>query len=194
MTWTDRLNAAFREKGWTKAELGRRASVPYDNVTKYLAGAVDQPRGDTLQRLAGALGVDPIWLEKGIQLGTPTRLVKLAGYIGAGHAVEAIGFGDGETIEAPADAHPETIAAIVRGDSMLPVFRENWVLYWSRHLPAADMVNQLAVVQLSDGRIMVKTIRNGTRPGLWTLTSANAGDIVDVPVDWAAPIDWIKPR
>ena len=41
------------------------------------------------------------------------------------------------------------------------------------------MINQLAVVQLSDGRIMVKTLRNGSQPGLFTLTSFNAADIVD---------------
>lgn len=194
MDWKTRLNAAFSTTGWSKAELSRRSGVSYDNVTKYLAGLVDKPRGDTLERLAVSLGIDTLWLEKGIDLSAPTRSVRLMGYIGAGQAVEAFDSGDDTTIEAPADAHPDTVAAKVRGDSMLPVFQENWIIYWSKHLPAHEMVNQLAVVQLADGRIMVKTLRLGSKAGLWTLTSANAGDIVDVPVDWAAPIDWIRPR
>lgn len=173
--------------------MARRSGVPYDNVNKYLAGKVDKPRGDTLTALAKALGVEPLWLEKGISPDSPTRMVPLKGYIGAGHFVEAIDHGP-EEIDAPADSHPETVAAKIRGDSQLPVLQDGWVIYWSSQKPASSMINQLAVVQLADGRIMVKTLRNGSVPGLFTLTSFNAADIVDVPVDWAAKIDWIKPR
>lgn len=193
MNWADRLRSKFEETGWKKAELSRRSGVPYDNVNKYLAGKVDQPRGDTLASLAKALGVEPLWLEKGIDHESPIRMVPLKGYIGAGGHVEAIDHGPDE-IEAPADSHPDTVAAQIKGDSQLPVLQDGWIIYWSVPKPASVMINQLAVVQLSDGRIMVKTLRNGSQPGLWTLTSFNAADIVDVPVDWAAKIDWIKPR
>lgn len=193
MTWAARLTDSFEATGWSKAELARRSGVSYDNVNKYLAGKVDKPRGDTLASLARALSVDPLWLEKGINPDSPTRMVPLKGYIGAGHFVEAADHGY-EEVEAPADSHPDTVAAQIRGDSQLPVLQDGWLIYWSMPKPAAMMVNQMAVVQLSDGRIMVKTIRNGSQPGLFTLTSFNAADIVDVPVDWAAKIDWIKPR
>lgn len=193
MTWAARLQATFNKKGWTKAELARRANVSYDNVNKYLAGKVDKPRGQTLSALAHALGVDELWLEKGIDQDNPIRMVHLKGYIGAGGHIEALETGP-EEIEAPADSHPDTVAAQIRGDSQLPVLQDGWVIYWSVAKPALEMLNQLAVVQLSDGRIMVKTLRNGSRAGLFTLTSFNAADIVDVPVDWAAKIDWIKPR
>lgn len=193
MTWAERLQATFDKKGWTKAELARRANVSYDNVNKYLAGKVDKPRGQTLSALAHALGVDELWLEKGIDHDNPIRMVHLKGYIGAGGHVEALETGP-EEIEAPADSHPDTVAAQIRGDSQLPVLQDGWIIYWSVAKPALEMLNQLAVVQLSDGRIMVKTLRNGSRAGLFTLTSFNAADIVDVPVDWAAKIDWIKPR
>lgn len=193
MTWAARLQATFNKKGWTKAELARRANVSYDNVNKYLAGKVDKPRGQTLSALAHALGVDELWLEKGIDQDNPIRMVHLKGYIGAGGHIEALETGP-EEIEAPADSHPDTVAAQIRGDSQLPVLQDGWIIYWSVAKPALEMLNQLAVVQLSDGRIMVKTLRNGSRAGLFTLTSFNAADIVDVPVDWAAKIDWIKPR
>ncbi len=193
MTWAARLLEKFEETGWSKAELSRRSDVSYDNVNKYLAGKVEKPRGQTLTALARALGVDELWLEKGIDHESPTRLVPLKGYIGAGGHVEALETGPDE-IEAPADSHPDTVAAQIRGDSQLPVLQDGWVIYWSIAKPALEMINQLSVVQLSDGRIMVKTLRNGSKAGLFTLTSFNAADIVDVPVDWAAKIDWIKPR
>lgn len=193
MTWALRLNEKFRATGWSKAELARRSEVSYDNVNKYLAGKVEKPRGKILADLARALGVDELWLEKGIDPDNPTRLVPLKGYIGAGGHVEAIETGPDE-VDAPADSHPDTVAAQISGDSQLPVLHDGWIIYWSQAFPASSMINQLAVVQLSDGRIMVKTLRNGSHPGLFTLTSFNAADIVDVPVDWAAKIDWIKPR
>ncbi|EXL06238.1 hypothetical protein BG46_15815 [Brucella anthropi] len=71
MTWVERLNEALAKKAWTKAELQRQSGVPYDNIVKYLGGKVDQPRGDTLPKLAQALGVDPLWLEKGISSSAP---------------------------------------------------------------------------------------------------------------------------
>ena len=193
MSWSERLWQKFKETGWSKVELSRRANVPYNNVTKYLAGKVDQPRGTTLAALAKALDIDLLWLEKGIHAEGKTRLVQLVGYVGAGQHIEAIDTGF-EEIEAPAGVHPKTVAAIVSGNSMLPVFQEGWVIYWSRILPPSEMLNQICVVQLAVGKIMIKTIRNGSRPGLFTLTSLNDSDIVDVLLDWAAPIDWIKPR
>jgi transcriptional regulator with XRE-family HTH domain len=193
-TWHERLKEAWEETGWSKAEFARRADVSYDNVVKYLAGRVDKPRGDILVRLSDALGKDDLWLEKGIDIEAPTRKVRLAGYIGAGQAVYPVDDGADDEVDAPADSPASTVAAQIRGDSMLPTFHEGWLIYWSRHKPPMEMVNQLAVVQLSDGRIMVKTIRLGSQPGLFRLTSFNAADIADVPLDWAAPIDWVKPR
>ena len=55
--WVKRLNEALRKSGWSKAELARRSGVDYDSLNKYLAGKVEQPRGDSLPRLARALGV-----------------------------------------------------------------------------------------------------------------------------------------
>ncbi|AMM84778.1 LexA family transcriptional regulator [Martelella sp. AD-3] len=193
MNWVDRLNSAFEKTGWSKAELARRAGVSYDNVVKYLGGKVEKPRGDSLSSLASALNVDPIWLEHGLSTEYPTKLVPLKGYIGAGQHVEALDDGSSELIEAPADSHANTVAAIIKGDSMLPVFPEGWIIYWSKRLPPSDLVNRLAVVQLTDGRIYVKTIRHGSQPGLWTLTSSNAAEIVDVVIEWAAKVDWVKP-
>lgn len=120
--------------------------------------------------------------------------VRLVGFVGAGQAVEAIDNGDFEEVEAPADAKETTVAAQVRGDSMLPLLHDGWLIFWSTLRPPSTMVNKLGVYQLADGRIMVKTLRPGSKPGMWNLTSFNASDVIDVIIDWGAEIDWIKPR
>lgn len=123
-------------------------------------------------------------------------IVPVKGYIGAGAMVEAVDAGDIDEIEAPADSHPNTVAAIVRGDSMLPAFEDGTVLYWSQLRPPDVLVNRRCVVQLANGRIYVKILRRGSRPGVYTLQSLNlsSSDIVDQVVEWVATIDWIKPR
>jgi hypothetical protein len=79
---------------------------------------------------------------------------------------------------------------------MFPAFEEGTLLYYSRLLPPEDMVNRRCVVQLGDGRIFVKILRPGTTPTTWRLQSVNSlyPDMVDEVVDWAAPIEWTKPR
>ena len=187
--------AALQHAGMSQAALSRELAANHkwpDNrsvLNKIVTGS-RALSADEMFDISQATGY-PIPAENLSEPGT--RLVELKGYIGAGGHVEALDSGY-EEIEAPADSHPLTVAAQIRGDSQLPVLQDGWIIYWSTQLPASSLLNQLAVVQLADGRIMVKTIRNGSQPGLFTLTSYNAADIVDVPVDWVAKIDWIKPR
>ncbi len=64
--WAKRLKEGLRQSGWTKTELARRSGVNYDSLNKYLAGKVEQPRGDSLPRLAESLGVSGLWLREGV--------------------------------------------------------------------------------------------------------------------------------
>ncbi len=77
---------------------------------------------------------------------------------------------------------------------MLPLYEDGTLLYYSKVLSPESMINKRCVAKLADERILVKTLRRGSERGLWTLVSLNAPDIEDVVVEWAAPIDWIKPR
>lgn len=79
MTWSARLQSALTAKGWSKAELSRRSTVPYDSINKYLRGDIEQPRGDTLEKLADALEVDRLWLKEGVR-GPITRGPDVEGF------------------------------------------------------------------------------------------------------------------
>lgn len=184
MNISDKINALI-QAGWSQSALARHFGTSQSTVNRWLGGA--EPEGHRRDQ------INDLYRAEINPTSGSHRMVPLRGYIGAGGHVEALEHGS-EEIEAPDGAHPNTEAATIRGDSQLPMLADGWVIYWSKTMPVGEMINRLAVVQLSDGRIMVKTIRNGSAPGLWTLTSYNAADIIDVPVDWAAPIDWIKPR
>lgn len=126
----------------------------------------------------------------------PVRQVELKGYIGAGGEVEAYDGADLGTIDAPANSHPGTVAAQIKGLSMMPAFEDGTVIYWSKLLPPGELLNTRCVVQCVDDRIMVKTIRRGSIDGLYNLESVNPAYPVmeDVEVLWVAKIDWVKPR
>jgi phage repressor protein C with HTH and peptisase S24 domain len=122
------------------------------------------------------------------------RLVRLAGFVGAGQEVYQFDEDGAGFVEAPPGATDASEAVEVRGDSMLPLYEDGTVLYYSKQLPPDTMVGRRCVIRLEDERVLVKSLRRGSDRGLWTLVSLNAPDIEDVGVQWAAPIDWIKPR
>ena len=122
------------------------------------------------------------------------RKVELRGYVGAGQRVYQFEEGTADYVDAPPNAVEETEAVEVRGESMLPAYRDGAIIYYSRQLAPETMIGSECVLQLDDGRVLVKTLKRGSERGLWTLVSLNADDIEDVAVQWAAPIDWIKPN
>jgi len=85
------------------------------------------------------------------------------------------------------------VAAIVDGDAMLPVYRAGDLLFWE--LDAIDpekLIGKECMVDLQDGRSMVKTIQRGSKPGLYRLTSYAAADIDNVRIVAAMPIDYVQ--
>jgi len=150
-------------------------------------------RRDSAEVYARRFKVSIDWLLTGKGNRSNSNVVQVVGIVGAGQYIEAI-FNGVDTVEAPPETDETTVAVIVRGDSMLPFLEDGSVIYYSKQLPPGEMVNRRCVVQLTDGRAMVKTLRVGSKPGRWILTSLNAGDLVDVEIEWAAKIDWIKPK
>jgi phage repressor protein C with HTH and peptisase S24 domain len=121
--------------------------------------------------------------------------VSLKGYVGAGQVVFPVDDGGDDTVPAPASAKPGTVAVRIRGDSMFPTYEEGTLLYYSRQLPPSELVNRRCVVRLGNGSMYIKVLRPGSDPNLWTLQSINVTvpDMIDQVVEWAAPIDWMKP-
>lgn len=191
-------NDEIRE--WLRQQLDAVGHGAKQRLAKYLGF----PRSDAITRM---LNTDPTKETREIKAhelalmreffhaDTPKEhQVRLAGFVGAGQEVYQFDEDGAGFVEAPPGATDQTEAVEVRGDSMLPLYEDGTILYYSKQLSPDVMVGRRCVVRLEDERVLVKSLRRGSEKGLWTLVSLNAPDIEDVAVQWAAPIDWIKPR
>src|SRR5688572_13560366 len=86
MKWNDRLKRIVEDKALSMAELQRLSGIPYDSINKYLRGEVENPRGDTLHRLATAVGTTETFLRSGLVDRKPlsSRVVPFRGKVAAG--------------------------------------------------------------------------------------------------------------
>lgn len=188
---SDWLRSALEQTEISQSELSRL-------LTERLNRSID--RAAVNKMLTGKRGINGdelLTIEAITGLTAPKEIqVPLKGRVGAGAIIEAIDNGDQEYVEAPAESKPNTVAVEVAGDSMFPAYEAGTLLYYSKLLPPAEMINRRCVVQLVDQRIFVKVLRKGDHDGTWTLQSLNptVADITNIEVEWAAPIDWIKPR
>lgn len=197
MDFKDRIRQRLDELGLNHAEASRRAgrSVTY---VRDLLERTASPKAHHLEGLAKALKTNSTWILTGRNEAETVRTVPIVGYVGARAVIYAIndhakGAGLDE-VEAPPGAPEGTVAVVVRGKSMLPAYRDGYLIFYSQHLPAEDLIGEDAVVALADGTRMLKRVMHGSGPGLFTLDSSNDEPLVDVRLEWAAPIDWIKPR
>ena len=154
-------------------------------------------RRDAAARYALAFGVSEAWLLTG--QGAPAGIrstVPMVGYVGAGAEVHLFdGDQSSEQIDeadAPPAADEHTVAVIVRGDSMIPAFRDRDVIYYRNVRADPDqLIGRECVIRLADGRTFVKILMRGNGPGFFTLFSYNAPLISDVVVEWAVPVKWV---
>ena len=121
--------------------------------------------------------------------------VPLVGRVGAGGNIvydEVIG----ETVPNPPGLTGQVEALEVQGTSMLPRYSNGDVVYISATMRgiSEEDIGDFCAVRLKSGETYVKQLAYGSRPGFFTLRSLNAEDIVDVEVEWAAPILFVMPR
>lgn len=124
--------------------------------------------------------------------------VPLVGFVSAGATVilHSLGQGPFDQVVKPIGATELTVAVAVRGDSMTGTADNGWLIYFENNhdSPHDGLYGRLCVVGLSDGTVMVKKLFPGRQPGRYDLYSTNGPPILDQEVEWAAPVEWIKPR
>jgi transcriptional regulator with XRE-family HTH domain len=193
--WSARLWKALNRKGWSQRELARRSGIDEQKVYKYLQGKVDQPRGDTLLRLADILGVSEIWLRSGA--GPSVVNVPIIGRVSAGESFfpldeDSTGGPSGE-FQFEIDAS-DPIALHVGGESMLPVYRPGDFLICSRKRGSeiTECLNRDCVVKTEAGEGYIKKLTADREPEVYNLLSYNTPPITGVKLLWAAPIIWVR--
>lgn len=193
----DERRSAFRrfvEDRGSVAVVARRSGVPATTIYSYLGGKSDSLKGTTEEKIAAAFDV-PIALLFGGDGGQ--REVAVAYYVGAGSEVRAVNDGQGpfDYVEAPDYATAATVAARVEGSSMGPWF-DGWLVFYDdvRSPVEADMIGEICVVGLEDGRVLLKKVQAARELGLFHLHSQFEEPITDVSIRWAAKVTGMRPR
>lgn len=183
--WAKRLNEKFKKAGMTKRQLAHSSGVNYDVVNKCLRGEVENPRGDTMRRLASALGTTEIFLRSGedsvsdrsqVMQGSPqgearfltgAKDLPILGRARGGEEGFFIDNGEvaGFTMRPYIlDGVSEAYAVEVFDTSMEPALRHGWLVWVHPYKPvkAGDDV----VLQLKDGQALVKHLVRRTEKDL----------------------------
>lgn len=151
------------------------------------------------ERYARFFRVDLAWLLTG--KGKPERkeAIPILGYVGAGAEVYPIDDhpkGDGLDYIDVGGLPDDATGLIVKGDSMYP-FEDGWIIIYRREQDGvpAHCLSRLCVVKVAeDGPMLLKKLRRGRAPQLYTLESWNAPPREDQRLEWAAPVLNILPR
>ena len=151
----ERIKTARVNRDMTQEELGKKIGVQRAAINKYETGVVVNLKRSTIEALAQALDVDPIWLMGLNESGDPTpsnlftptfKTIPIIGTIACGTPILAE-----ENIQGEAHVSQHISADFAlwcKGDSMSPRF-ENGDLVFIRQQPSVDN-GQIAAVLIDD--------------------------------------------
>ncbi len=155
------------------------------------------------KRYARRFGVTPEWLLTGYGAGPGKSAfdaeqhqpaepnVAVVGYVGAGseaHFYE-VAQGDLDEVEPPREANEDTVAVEIRGNSLGAIFNR-WLVFYDdvRRPVTPDLIGELCVVGLQDGRVLIKLLQRSKTEGLFNLAAETENPIRDVAIEWAAKV------
>lgn len=178
-------------RGWTQDEAAFALGTTRNQYVKLEGGS--RRLSDKWIRLASdAYGVDP-----GEVVTDRSGTVPVAGYVGAGTTMHFYAEGQGplDDVPAPEGATPHTVAAEIRGDSLGPIF-DGWHVYFDdrREPVTPDLIGELCVVGLADGRVLVKKLSRGQTEGRFSLHGQFGEPVLDAELLWAAKVKSMMPR
>lgn len=192
ITIEQKLRAIMKATGWRQTQLAERLNVTQATVSRWFSGS--EPEG---ARRDAILALYDEFVEAGPKALDHGDIVKIVGYIGAGAEImpefEQVPPEGLDQVHVPFPLPDDMIALEVRGDSMLPVYKDGHVVivYREQKKPAPSFYGEDAAVRTSDGRRFLKTIMKGSPI---TLTSFNAAPIENVALEWIGEIFAVLPR
>ena len=149
------------------------------------------PPGPMLERLAAALQIPAAELLR------EDASVPIVGYVTAGAEAHYYADGDGGfgQVEAPPGARPSTVAVEIRGESLGPLF-DGWIAFYdeTRNPVTPDLIGELCVVGLPDGRVLIKRLKPTPNPDRFHLIANTEAPLLDQEVAWAARVLTMRPK
>lgn len=187
------LRAARKAKRLSLESLAEMVGISTSQLSRFESGK-RRPRLDEAKALAFALGVP---LEQLTGTGDGPMRVPLVGFVGAGAEAHLFDAGQGpfDEVQAPDNATPRTVAVEVKGDSLGAVFN-SWLVYYDDEpqRPRTEHFNQLCVVGMPDGRVLVKMLKRGVLRDRYHLISNTELPIYDADISWVARVTAMMPR
>lgn len=185
--WYAREWLAYR--GVKQSDIVAQTGHTKSEVSEWVGGT-RRFNADVLAEFAKVIGCEP-----GDLLKMPGKNeALLVGKVGAG--AEIIRFDEGTVLAGiePPPGLEACNAAEITGDSQYPL-QEGWLIFYGAEhqgIPE-ECVGKLCIVGVKDGPTLLKTLKRGTRKGLWRLESWNAPPREDVKIEWAARVLDIRP-
>lgn len=183
------IERGLKKPGKSKGGLAKALGIAPQGVTALFTpdsrtGKPRQIKADEVPKIREYLELD--------------RPVPIVGYVGA--SSEDVYYGENsdapaEFVSAPTEASTETVAVEIRGNSLGPGFN-GWVAYYDdRRTPVTlDLIGRLCVVGLTDGRVLIKTLRKAPGGRFHLLPNAGGEIIHDAKVKWAARVIALLPK
>jgi transcriptional regulator with XRE-family HTH domain len=119
-------------------------------------------------------------------------VARLEGLLVSGREIQAPSDTEPKLVPAPSWPDGTLLAVRVVGDAGRPDYGDGVLLYY----PPADgpphdsLIGWECVCRTCDGRILLRTLQRGSRPGLWRLDSPTTASLVDVELESASPVLW----
>ena len=196
----ERIRRARKSLNLTQQEFAQHLQVTQPTVHRWEKGFYD-PDEEALQRLSQMTDLPPAYFRYGEKaLGPEPRSVNIVGYVGPGAEINAMDrhgwSGDTEVVEAPPGETLSSVAVVVRGDSMYPVYQDGDVIFYARDglEDEASYLGRECVVKLANGPMLLKRVMRGSERDSYLLLSYNASPMDNIRLDWASPVRWIKRR
>ncbi len=165
-----RLRWLRRAKGMTQVELARRVGRHQTVIGPYERDEY-MPARETVERLARVLETSPEYLLFGRDAERPR--VPIMGRVGEGGLLLS---GPPEGRESLRLRYEVLLAYRVEGDAMIPVYPPGSILLAARGeaADAAELLGRDALVELEDGRVLLRRLLPAARPDRFDLGAYNA--------------------
>ena len=199
-TWNKRLRDTWPLKFKSLAALSRASEVSRDSLQKYVKDGVNQPRGDTLEKIATALDIDHLWLKEGVskeQLENfDHNYARIAGYVQAGLWGEAndLSVRD-EDVMLANPKYPTAFGLIVKGDSMNKKWQEGAkilcvpILDYDEEIKSGKSVIVEAVCMADEKETTVKDFYTDDQGNHWLIPHSTNPTYQNYPVPNGEDLD-----
>jgi hypothetical protein len=209
----ERLRTARVRRGFKSARLAAKAlGVAISTYGAHERAEAPGGRGfgpEEAKFYGRRFGVSPEWLLTGRpqserdqfpEVGTAplaqddTPKAPIIGYVGLGGVLHryAVAPGDLDLVKRPRKMSEAAVAAELRTDVVGPYFRRWLIVYENvQAAPSPELVGELCVVGLHDGRTVVKQVHRGSSAGLFNLVAQHLPTMADAKIEWATRIDYL---